>query len=75
VRFTNVGIQALGGNYCENHFMCMGCFSNLSDFSRTKFMDFDTKPFCQRCFDQVPSDSKKNMTRYREKEKEWISAK
>jgi hypothetical protein len=49
----------------------MGCLVNLSDFTKSKFLDFDSKPFCQRCFDALPADPKKNITKYKEKEKEY----
>jgi LIM and senescent cell antigen-like-containing domain protein 1/2 len=64
-------INALGGSWCPNHFQCMGCFLNLSDVSRTKFMDFDSKPFCGKCFDKLPGHTRTNMKKYKEKEKEY----
>ncbi|KAJ3323945.1 LIM and senescent cell antigen-like-containing domain protein 2 [Boothiomyces sp. JEL0866] len=65
-------ISALGSKWCEAHFMCMGCFAPLNDFERSKFMDFDTKPFCRRCFDKLPSDTKRNMKKYAESEKKYL---
>ncbi|KAJ3310352.1 LIM and senescent cell antigen-like-containing domain protein 2 [Boothiomyces sp. JEL0838] len=65
-------ISALGSKWCEAHFMCMGCFAPLNDFERSKFMDFDTKPFCRRCYDKLPSDTKRNTKKYAESEKKYL---
>jgi hypothetical protein len=65
-------INALNGSWCQNHFQCMGCFVNLSDLERAKFMDFDGKPFCRRCFDKLPGETRRNINKYKEKEKSYV---
>ena len=65
-------MNALGGKWCEIHFQCLGCFVNLSDLKRSKFMDFDGKPFCNRCFDKLPMNLRRSITRYNEKDAKYV---
>ncbi|KAI8904732.1 hypothetical protein EDD86DRAFT_229820 [Gorgonomyces haynaldii] len=68
---TGVVISALASKYCGNHFMCMGCFTNLSD-EKSEFVDWDNKPFCRGCFDRLPSETKTHVRKYREMEKKLL---
>jgi len=51
--------------------MCMGCLIDLSDFSKTKFLDVDSKPYCSRCFDKLSFKVKRSLKKYYEKEKNY----
>ncbi|TPX31920.1 hypothetical protein SmJEL517_g04872 [Synchytrium microbalum] len=61
-------VEALGRKWCENHLLCMGCHVNLAS-GKVKFVEWDTKPFCKRCFEKLPSDVKKNVVNYADNER------
>jgi len=52
-------ISALEKRYCEKHFRCCGCFCQMA--IRDKFVEFDMKPLCRKCFDKFPSELKKRI--------------
>ncbi|EGF79458.1 hypothetical protein BATDEDRAFT_12220 [Batrachochytrium dendrobatidis JAM81] len=64
-------VSALGTRWCEQHFMCMGCFCALAD-GKVRFMEWDNKPMCKRCYEKLPSDVRKNVSKYKESEKKFL---
>nr|KAJ3419281.1 hypothetical protein HK105_007162 [Polyrhizophydium stewartii] len=63
-------VSALGVRWCEQHFMCMGCFCALAD-GKAKFMEWDNKPFCKRCYEKLPGDVRRSLSKYKEYEKKF----
>ncbi|KAI8926648.1 hypothetical protein BC831DRAFT_425508 [Entophlyctis helioformis] len=66
-------VSALGGRWCEQHFMCMTCFTPMAD-GKVKFMEWDAKPVCKRCFEKLPSDVRRNLNKYKDSEKKYAAA-
>jgi len=52
-------ISALEKRYCVKHFRCSGCFAQMA--IRDKFVEFDMKPLCKKCFDKFPQELKKRI--------------
>lgn len=67
---TAVGnkITALGRKWCENHFTCFGCEVNLGT-DGTKYQEWDMKPMCQECHDDLPRTVRKKLIEYADIEK------
>ncbi|KAI8898352.1 hypothetical protein BC833DRAFT_614903 [Globomyces pollinis-pini] len=64
-------ISAMNSQWCDHHFNCMGCFTNLLEGGKPKYLDYDGKPFCKRCFDKLSFEIRKSITKYRDKDKEY----
>ncbi|KAI8813902.1 hypothetical protein BJ742DRAFT_900551, partial [Cladochytrium replicatum] len=58
-------IKAMNRSWCENHFVCMGCFGKLTGY-RVKHIEWDMKPFCSTCFNKLPYDVKRRVNTYAE---------
>ncbi|RKO89237.1 hypothetical protein BDK51DRAFT_11852, partial [Blyttiomyces helicus] len=56
-------IKALARVWCEHHFRCMGCHDHLAT-GKAAFLDWDTKPYCRRCFEALAVDVRKRIARY-----------
>lgn len=52
-------ISALEKRYCNHHFECHGCQQKLD--LKKKFVEFDMKPLCTKCFEKFPSELKKRI--------------
>ncbi|TPX43087.1 hypothetical protein SeMB42_g02736 [Synchytrium endobioticum] len=61
-------VEALGRKWCEDHLLCMGCHVSLTS-GKIKFVEWDGQPFCKRCFEKLPSNTKKNVVHYAEMER------
>ncbi|XP_062516447.1 LIM and senescent cell antigen-like-containing domain protein 1 [Corticium candelabrum] len=46
-------------SWCVHHFRCYGCDRNLT--SKDKFVDFDLKPMCKRCYEHLPMEMRKRL--------------
>ena len=57
--FKDEVISALEKRYCDLHFECHGCQQKLD--LKKKFVEFDMKPLCTKCFDKFPSELKKRI--------------
>ena len=57
--FQDEVISALEKRYCVKHFRCSGCFAQMA--IRDKFVEFDMKPLCKKCFDKFPQELKKRI--------------
>jgi hypothetical protein len=68
VDYSNVVISAIDSKWCDNHFVCMGCFVSLSS-DNVKFVDWDNKPFCKDCFGTLGGETRRKVLKYRELEK------
>ncbi|CBY11288.1 unnamed protein product [Oikopleura dioica] len=58
-------ISALEKKFCACCFRCYGCNERLSP--RQKFVEFDMKPLCKKCFDKFPSELKKRIKKHSKK--------
>ena len=54
-------VNALEKFWCENHFTCFGCDTQLT--LRSKFHEFDMKPLCRKCYEKMPLEMKKRLRR------------
>ncbi|XP_071837962.1 LIM and senescent cell antigen-like-containing domain protein 1 isoform X1 [Apostichopus japonicus] len=45
--------------WCEEHFYCSICDTLLN--TKSKFVEFDLKPACKRCFDKFPVEMKRRI--------------
>ena len=57
--FQDDVISALEKRYCNHHFECHGCQQKLD--LKKKFVEFDMKPLCTKCFEKFPSELKKRI--------------
>lgn len=58
-------ISALEKRYCGEHFRCSSCHCQLN--IKDKFIEFDMKPLCKKCFDHFPSEMKKRFKKHSRK--------
>ncbi|KAG9510098.1 LIM domain-containing protein unc-97 [Fragariocoptes setiger] len=52
-------VSALGKTWCVDHFSCSFCNTAMNHTS--KFYDVESRPCCKKCFDMLPSKSKKQI--------------
>ena len=67
--FPHVVITAINRKWCENHFTCIGCNTDIAGIGQMKYMDWDSKPMCKDCYTRVSGDIRKQLTKYIENEK------
>lgn len=58
------GIVALGKHYHRDHFVCSGCDKPLGK----EIMDFESKPFCRKCYEKLPKDVRKRIEKKKDGE-------
>lgn len=51
------GITALGKHYHREHFVCSGCDKPLGK----EIWDFESKPFCKKCYEALPKEVRKKL--------------
>jgi LIM and senescent cell antigen-like-containing domain protein 1/2 len=61
-------VDAMGKKFCEGHFVCAGCQTNLMG-AGNKFGEWDNKPLCTRCWNALPLDIRKRLNEYLKIEK------
>jgi len=49
--------------WCQNHFTCFGCDLDFTT-SKAPYFEWDLKPLCRNCYDQLPSSVRKCVEKY-----------
>lgn len=52
-------VSALSKAWCVNCFSCSAC--NMKLTLKNKFVEFDMKPVCKRCYERFPLELKKRL--------------
>ncbi|EDV28879.1 LIM and senescent cell antigen-like-containing domain protein 1 [Trichoplax sp. H2] len=52
-------IRAFRKHWCEDHFRCSSCGSQLT--LKSKFFELDLRPLCKKCYDRFPSKLRKHL--------------
>ncbi|KJE93271.1 LIMS2 protein [Capsaspora owczarzaki ATCC 30864] len=61
-------VNCMNKMWCMRHFFCYGCGLPMSRMDM-KFIECDNRPMCRKCYDCIPSDSRKNIKKYEDLEK------
>ncbi|KAI8826332.1 hypothetical protein BJ741DRAFT_631537, partial [Chytriomyces cf. hyalinus JEL632] len=64
-------VTAMGRKWCEDHFFCHTCFGSLVN---SKFVSWDAKPVCKKCYDVLPRSVRQTVHRREEAEKKRMKA-
>ena len=64
-------VTAAGKKWCESHFICIGCHKNLTTPGQ-KFLEWDAKITCTKCYDEIPSGIRRKVLKYIDKETKLI---
>ncbi|XP_041483311.1 LIM and senescent cell antigen-like-containing domain protein 1 [Lytechinus variegatus] len=56
---TSEMMCTMSKTWCDEHFFCMGCDTLLT--TKSKFIEFDLKPVCKRCYDRFPNELKRRL--------------
>ena len=64
----DVVIPAASRKWCETHFSCIGCDKNMA-LPGSKYLEWDTKIMCMKCYNDIPSDVRKKLLKYMDIEK------
>ncbi|KAJ3186774.1 hypothetical protein HK101_009608 [Irineochytrium annulatum] len=59
-------IEVFGRQWCEDHFLCNGCHA---DMRSKKFVSWDQKVFCKKCYESLPRKVREKLHAYCELEK------
>ncbi|KAJ3166264.1 LIM and senescent cell antigen-like-containing domain protein 2 [Geranomyces variabilis] len=60
-------VTAIGRKWCEQHFNCLACHGPLiSANAKHGFIDWDLKPYCKKCFEELPTEVKRRVGKYQE---------
>ncbi|KAI9353440.1 hypothetical protein BDR26DRAFT_831729 [Obelidium mucronatum] len=59
-------VTAIGKKWCEDHFFCHGCHCSLV---ASKFISWDLKPMCKKCFEALPRGVREILHKREEAEK------
>ncbi|XP_033121145.1 LIM and senescent cell antigen-like-containing domain protein 2 [Anneissia japonica] len=51
-------------SWCEEHFFCSCCETLMN--ARSKFIEFDLKPVCKKCYDRFPNELKRRQKKIEE---------
>ncbi|XP_022100339.1 LIM and senescent cell antigen-like-containing domain protein 1 [Acanthaster planci] len=56
---TSEMMCTMNKTWCEDHFFCSTCDTLLS--AKSKFIEFDLKPVCKKCYDKFPNELKRRQ--------------
>ncbi|TPX63990.1 hypothetical protein SpCBS45565_g06187 [Spizellomyces sp. 'palustris'] len=63
-------ITAMQRKWCEQHFVCMGCHTSFaSQDSKMAFVEWNLKPYCKKCYEELPAEVRRKVGKYYDKEK------
>lgn len=60
-----LAVNAIGRDWCTAHFVCLGCGKNLA-IDGNRFVHWDTKPMCIKCYDDIPNSVRRKLDQYHE---------
>ncbi|XP_039250060.2 LIM and senescent cell antigen-like-containing domain protein 1 isoform X1 [Styela clava] len=60
-------VAALNKSWCVDHFQCTCCNTKLT--LKNKFVEYDMKPVCKKCYEKFPLELKKRLKKAAETER------
>ena len=62
-------VNALNRHWCEGHFCCVGCDTDLAALDAPKFFERDSLPLCKNCYKSLPAPIQRKLNHYAEQER------
>lgn len=62
-------VNVLCKSWCSPHFRCAACDLSLSAKNNVKFIFYDNRPLCKKCYEKLPQEMRRRLKRMDEAKK------